>query len=83
MKKTKPLNELSLDELQQKKKLVLGATIGLGIVMLIACIVLVYVAIIAKQPALLAIAVSCPATFLPIFINLQKLNNEIKNRFKQ
>ena len=83
MKKTKPLSELSLDELQQKKKLVLGATMGLGIVMVIACIVLVYVAIIAKQPALIVIAVCCPTTFLPTFINLQKLKSEIKNRLNQ
>ncbi|KGO94664.1 hypothetical protein [Flavobacterium subsaxonicum] len=83
MKKTRPLNELSMDELQQKKKVVLGATIGLGIVMVVACIISIYVAIIAKQPALLVIAVCCPTTFLPIFINLQRVNSEIKNRPNQ
>lgn len=83
MKKKKPLNELSLDELHQKKKVLLGAAIGLGIVMLVAVIVLVYVAIRAKQPAFIAISLCGLVNFLPIYSNLQKLNTEIKNRFKQ
>lgn len=82
MKKAKPLNELSLIELQQKKKVVLGAAMGLGVVMLIAVVVLVYVAITAKQPAFIAIGICSLINFLPIYNNLQKLNTEIKNRAK-
>lgn len=80
MKKIKPLKDLSLDELQQRKKMMLGVVIGLGSVILIAGIFVLYVAITTKKPGLIAVAVCGPISFLSNFINLQKINSEIKKR---
>jgi ABC-type bacteriocin/lantibiotic exporter with double-glycine peptidase domain len=82
MKKIIPLTELSLEELNNKKKTVTGAVIGLGIVMLVACTLLIYLSITAKKTSLIAVAICCPIMFLPILINLQQINKEIKARIQ-
>lgn len=80
MKKGASLSELSLEELQKKKKTLQGAAIGLGIVMLVACITLVYLAITSKKTSLLAVVIGCSITFLPCLISLGQINSELKTR---
>ncbi|RBQ03075.1 hypothetical protein DRW42_23615 [Pedobacter miscanthi] len=81
MKKVIPLTELSIEELYKKKQMIKGALIGLGLVMLAAFIVLIYLVITAKTPKVLAaVPISCMLALLPAFISLGQINNEIKNR---
>lgn len=80
MKKGTPLSELTLAELQAKKKTVQGAVIGLGIVMFFGLITLIYVAITAKKPGMLAISGGVAITLLPLINSLKQLNEEIKKR---
>ncbi|QXU42706.1 hypothetical protein [Pedobacter sp. D749] len=81
MKKVIPLTELSNEELYKKKQSIKGALIGLGLVMLAAFLVLIYLVITAKTPKVLAaIPISCMLALLPAFISLRQINTEIKNR---
>ena len=80
MKENNKLSELTLEELYIKKKKLTGAAIGIGIVMLIACITLIYLAIKNKNYALIGVALGCGMTFFPMFISLTQLNTEIKSR---
>ncbi|WP_293305351.1 hypothetical protein [Pedobacter sp. UBA5917] len=81
MKKVIPLTELSIEELYKKKQTIKGALIGLGVVMLAAFAVLLYLVVTAKTPkALAAIPISCMLALLPAFISLGQINTEIKNR---
>lgn len=78
--KTSKLSELSIEELESKKKTILSATIGLGIVMIIACCALFYVAITSKNFALIAVAIGSTLTIMPSFISIGQINAEIKSR---
>ncbi len=81
MKKIIPLTELSTEELYRKKQGVQGALIGLGLVMLAASVILIYLVITAKTPKVLAaIPVTCILALLPAFISFGQINTEIKNR---
>ena len=81
MKKAIPLNELSVEELYKKKQSIKGALIGLGLVMLAAFAILLYLVFTAKTPKVLAaIPISCALALLPAFISLGQINIEIKNR---
>ena len=81
MKKVTPLNELSIAELYKKKQSIKGALIGLGVVMLAAFVILLYLVFTAKTPKVLAaIPISCALALLPAFISLGQINTEIKNR---
>ncbi len=78
--KANKLSELSIEELESKKKTILSATIGLGIVMIIACCTLFYFAITSKNFALIAVAVGSSLTLMPCFISIGQINAEIKSR---
>ncbi|MEA5461041.1 hypothetical protein VB796_18410 [Arcicella sp. LKC2W] len=80
--KTKKLSELTLEELQAKKKTLKGAIIGLGIVMVVAVATLVYLAIKTGNFVLIAGAMGCGITLLPSIIMVNQMNNEIKSRTK-
>lgn len=81
MKKVLPLTELSIEALYKKKQSLQGALLGLGVVMLAASTVLLYLVFTAKTPKVLAaLPISCCLTFLPIIIGLKQVNTEIKNR---
>jgi CDP-diglyceride synthetase len=80
MAQNKKLTELTLEELIAKQKTLKGAFIGLGIVMLIACIALIYLALKSNNLTLIVIAICCSITLLPSFIALSQINNEIKSR---
>lgn len=74
------LAETSLESLIKQKKLLLGAAIGLAIVLLLAFVVLVYVAIQKKNFPLLSVLPASMITLLPIFIRFRQINTEIKSR---
>lgn len=78
--KTNKLSELSIEELESKKKMVLSAIIGLGIVMIIACCLLFYFAMTSKNFALIAVAIGSTLTLMPSFISIGQINAEIKSR---
>lgn len=78
--KTSKLSELSIEELESKKKMVLSAIIGLGIVMIIACCLLFYFAMTSKNFALIAVAIGSTLTLMPSFISIGQINAEIKSR---
>ncbi|MDR6562899.1 MULTISPECIES: hypothetical protein [unclassified Arcicella] len=80
MKENKNLAELTLEELQAKQKKAKGAVIGLGIVMAIALITLIYLATKSKNYALLAVAGGSGLTLLPSIIVLKQIETEIKSR---
>ena len=80
-KKKNPFSTLSITELQAKKKMLTGIVYGLGIVMLAACSILIYLALTQEKSSyLIAIACGAGLTFLPTLINFSLLNNEIKSR---
>lgn len=79
MSKSK-LSELTLEELEKKKKTIIGAAIGLGIVTLIAFSILLYLIIKSKNVALVGVLPGSFIIFLPIFIGLSQINAEIKSR---
>lgn len=78
--KTNKLSDLSIEQLESKKKTVQSLAIGLGIVMLIACFVLFYVAIISKNFALIAVAIGSLMSLMPVLISIGQINAEIKSR---
>lgn len=78
--KPNKLADLSLEQLESKKKTILGATIGLGIVIIVAFFFLFYVAISSKNFALIAVAIGSLMTLIPSFISIGQINSEIKSR---
>ena len=74
------LSNLSLEELQTKQKKLQGAVIGLGIVLVAACIALIYLAIVGNNYSLIAVTIGCSITMLPSIIVLHQLKTEIKKR---
>jgi hypothetical protein len=80
MKENNKLKQLTLEELYGLKKKIKAATIGLGIVMLIACFTIIYLSITGKNYALIGVAIASPISLLPIIVNLNQINAEIKLR---
>lgn len=80
MAKNKKLSGLSLDELYAEKKKRKGILTGIGIVMLIACGTLVFLAAKSRNYALIAVASSCFITLMPLIANLSQVDKEIKSR---
>ena len=82
MKQQKQLSELTLEELQKKKKQSFGILVGLGIVWIVVWIIMIV--IFLKSPKTnIATLLPCfilPLTLLPIFINYSNLIKEIKSR---
>jgi formate/nitrite transporter FocA (FNT family) len=80
MKEKQKLSELSLEALQAKQKQLVGVVAGLGIVMAIALVVIIYAAVKNKNYALLALAFALPVTLMPVLIYAGQLRTEIKAR---
>lgn len=83
MKENDKLKELTLEELQTKYKKSKDAVIGLGIVILIAVMTLIYLAVRNKNYALIAVAIGSSITFLPSIVVLKQIETEIKSRNSQ
>ncbi len=80
MKENNKFKNLTLTELVAMQKKLKAATIGLGIVMAVACIALIYFSINGGNFALIAVGITCPMTLLPSVVNLFQINAEIKLR---
>lgn len=80
MKENQKLSELPLEALQAKQKQLVGVVVGLGIVMAIALVVLIYSAMKSKNNSLLALAFALPITLMPVLIYAGQLRTEIKAR---
>lgn len=78
--KNNKLADLTSEQLEAKKKTLTGVLIGLGIVIIIACSVLFYIAITKKNYALMTLCTGCVITLLPSVISLKQINTEIKSR---
>ncbi|RWW92371.1 hypothetical protein [Flavobacterium cerinum] len=78
--KNNKLSGLTLEELYKRKKTLQGATIGFGIVMVIAFSILIYLVFQSKKFGLLAIMPAGFMTLLPGIIGLSQVNAEIKSR---
>ena len=76
MTKNKKLSELTLNELYAEKKKIKGILMGFGIVMIIACIILIAVAVKSKNYALIAVASGSFITLLPIMTRLGQLTRK-------
>ena len=74
------LSELTVNELYAEKKKSKGILTGFGIVMLVACATLVFVAVKSKNYALIAVACGSFTTLLPVMARLGQIEKEIKNR---
>ncbi len=79
---TKRLSEFTLDELYAEKKKRKGILTGFGIVMLIACGILVFLAAKSSNFALLAVACGCFLTLMPSIVYMSQEEKEIKSRAK-
>ncbi len=78
--KNNKLSALTLEELYKRKKTLQGATIGFGIVMVLAFCILLYLIIQSKNFGLIAIIPAGFMTLLPAIIGLSQVNTEIKSR---
>lgn len=74
------LSEQSLEFLIKQRNLLRGAAIGLGIVLLLAFSIFLYIAIEKKNFALIAILPASMITLLPILLRFGQINKEIKSR---
>jgi ABC-type Mn2+/Zn2+ transport system permease subunit len=74
------LSEQPLESLEKQKKLLKGAAIGLGIVLLLAFCIIMYVAINKHKYGLLAILPGSILTLLPIIIRFAQINTELNVR---
>lgn len=82
IEKTK-LSEHTVEELIVKKKKLKAAVIGLGIVMILACSTLVYLAIKNENYTLITVAICCLITMMPSIMALKKFDKEIESKKEQ
>lgn len=78
MTKNKKLSELTLNELYTEKKKTKGILSGIGVVMIIACIILIAVAVKSKNYALISVAFGSFIALFPIVTRLGQIDREIK-----
>ena len=84
MNKEKPLSELTLEELNEKRKKVNKLNLSIQIPLLLIAIVLLILKTINKYDinVFLIIFISCAVTFVPLVTGLAKINAEINTRKK-
>ena len=84
MNNAKPLSELTLDELNEKRKKVNKLNLSIQIPLLLIAIVLLILKTINKYDinVLLIIFISSAVTFVPLVTGLAKINAEINTRKK-
>lgn len=78
--KNNKLSGLTLEELYKRKKTLQSATIGFGIVMVIAFCILLYLVFQSRKFGVMAIMPTGFMTLLPGIIGLSQVNTEIKSR---
>ena len=84
MNNAKPLSELTLEELNEKRKKVNKLNLSIQIPLLLIAIVLLILKTTNKYDinVLLIIFISCAVTFVPLVTGLAKINAEINTRKK-
>ncbi len=84
MNNAKPLSELTLDELNEKRKKVNKLNLSIQIPLLLIAIVLLILKTTNKYDinVLLIIFISSAVTFVPLVTGLAKINAEINTRKK-
>ena len=84
MNNAKPLSELTLEELNEKRKKVNKLNLSIQIPLLLIAIVLLILKTINKYDinVFLIIFISCAVTFVPLVTGLAKINAEINTRKK-
>ena len=84
MNNAKPLSELTLDELKEKRKKVNKLNLSIQIPLLLIAIVLLILKTTNKYDinVLLIIFISSAVTFVPLVTGLAKINAEINTRKK-
>ncbi len=82
MTTNKELTEFTLEELFAEKKKRKALLTGFGIVMLIACGILVFLAAESSNFALLAVPCGCFLTLMPSIVYMNQVEKEIKSRAK-
>ena len=84
MNKEKPLSELTLEELNEKRKKVNKLNLSIQIPLLLIAIVLLILKTTNKYDinVLLIIFISSAVTFVPLVTGLAKINAEINTRKK-
>ncbi len=80
MNQKSKFEELTNDQLLEKKQKFMSAFIGLVIVMFVADILLFYFAFKTKNMGLTAVAIGTTMAFLPSAIALSQIKAEIKKR---
>ena len=82
MKKQQNLSDLTLDELEKKKKQAFGILAGLGIVWFGVWITMIVIYLRGPQTNIAPFLPTfiLPITLLPIFINYNNIVKEIKSR---
>ncbi len=78
--KTNDVTELSTEELVKQKKTLYGVAFGLGIVMVIACLILFYLVIKSKNYMVMFVIPVAMLSLLPSFMRLGQINAELKSR---
>lgn len=76
----KTLQELSIEELQEKKRTIKKLVLGLGVLMIMACTSLVILSVSMKKYVFIPVAFGCIITLLPTGIALRQINKEIRSR---
>lgn len=74
------LSQLSLESLIKQRNLLKGVAIGLGLVLLLAFTIVLYIAFEKKNFGLIAVLPASMITLLPILIRFGQINTEIKSR---
>jgi len=77
----KPLTELSLEELNARKKTLVSVVIAFGIIMIIACAAMAFLVFKSKKYGLIGVMPALFISLLPVSIQLTQVNAEIKKRF--
>ncbi|MCA8832551.1 hypothetical protein [Hymenobacter pini] len=70
--------QLTVAQLRTKKSKLKGVIVGLGTLMLLVWVVMLYLAVTSKTYWLLAVGLSMFVTLTPSLVALNKLNMEIK-----
>ncbi len=83
MKSPEKLNNLTLEQLTEKKKKLTSLSIGIAVAMFIICATLFYLAIKTKNYALIVVGMGSMITLLPVFTSVGAISSEIKKREKQ
>ena len=74
------VTDLTTEELLKQKKTLTGVAFGLGIVMLVACLVLFYLVLKSRNYMIIFVIPVAMLSLLPSFMRLGQINAELKSR---